>query len=156
MWSGIETWGLKLPCSLDFVICHFAAACRCYALHAIRGIGPSAAGGARRISAGRGLRSLLRAGGRGSASSRTAECLLLGELNCVACHAAPRTWKERMPGRAKLSLAGVGSRLSADDLWLFVRSPQHRKKGTIMPGLFSGEDRDDMALEAHHASISAR
>ena len=74
--------------------------------------------------------------------------LLLGELNCVSCHAAPDAWKDRMPARAKLSLAGVGSRLSADDLWLFVRSPQHRKKGTTMPGLFSGEDRDDTALEA--------
>lgn len=74
--------------------------------------------------------------------------LLLNELNCVSCHAAPKEWKERLPGRAKHSLEGVGSRLSADDLWLFIRSPQHRKKGTTMPGQFSGEDRDDTALEA--------
>ncbi len=74
--------------------------------------------------------------------------LLLGELKCVSCHAAPDAWKDRVPTRAKLSLAGVGSRLSADDIWLFVRSPQHRKKGTTMPGLFSGENRDDAALEA--------
>ena len=74
--------------------------------------------------------------------------LLLSELNCVACHAAPEAWKERLPGRAKLSLTGVGSRLSEDDLWLYVRSPQHRKKGTTMPGMFTGENRDDVALEA--------
>ncbi len=74
--------------------------------------------------------------------------LLLGELQCVSCHGAPKAWKDRLPALAKLSLAGVGSRLSADDLWLFVRSPQHRKKGTTMPGLFSGDDRDDVALEA--------
>lgn len=74
--------------------------------------------------------------------------LLISELNCVSCHAAPETWKERLPGRAKQSLAGAGSSLSADDLWLFVRSPQHRKKGTTMPGQFSGDDRDDVALEA--------
>ncbi len=74
--------------------------------------------------------------------------LLLGELRCVSCHAAPETWQDRMPARAKLSLGGVGSRLSADDIWLFARSPQHRKKGTTMPGLFSGAERDDTALEA--------
>ena len=73
--------------------------------------------------------------------------LLLNELKCASCHAAPEPWKDRLPGRAKLSLAGVGSRLSEDDLWLFIRSPQHRKKGTTMPGLFSGEDRDDTAME---------
>lgn len=74
--------------------------------------------------------------------------LLLNELKCVSCHAAPAAWKEQLPGREKLSLDGVGGRLSQDDLWLFVRSPQHRKKGTTMPGLFSGEDRDDTAIEA--------
>ncbi len=74
--------------------------------------------------------------------------LLLSELQCVSCHAAPEAWKARLPSLAKLSLAGVGSRLSADDLWLYVRSPQHRKKGTTMPGMFSGDDRDDVALEA--------
>ena len=74
--------------------------------------------------------------------------LLLGELKCTACHAVPDRWKDRVPARAKLSLAGVGSRLAADDIWLFVRSPQHRKKGTTMPGLFGGEQRDDVALEA--------
>ncbi len=74
--------------------------------------------------------------------------LLLSELNCVACHAAPDAWKERLPQRGKIKLEGVGSCLSEDDLWLFVRSPQHRKKGTTMPGLFSGEDRDPKIVEA--------
>lgn len=81
--------------------------------------------------------------------------LLLNELNCVACHAAPDNWKERLPGRAKLSLAGVGSRLSEDELWIFVRSPQHRKKGTIMPGMFAGEDRDPKGVEAIAAYLSS-
>ena len=74
--------------------------------------------------------------------------LLLGELNCVACHAPPDAWKERLPQRGKITLDGVGSRLSEDDLWIFIRSPQHRKKGTLMPGLFSGEDRDPKVVEA--------
>jgi len=74
--------------------------------------------------------------------------LLLSELNCVSCHVPSSEWKERLPGRAKISLDGVGSRLGEDDLWLFIRSPQHRKKGTLMPGLFAGEDRDPKAVEA--------
>src|SRR3954469_16289544 len=71
--------------------------------------------------------------------------LLVSELNCVSCHAAPPAWKERLPKRAGHSLAGVGCLWSADDLWLFIRSPQHRKKGTTMPGQFAGEDRADAA-----------
>lgn len=74
--------------------------------------------------------------------------LLLGELNCVSCHAPPDAWKERLPARGKHSLAGVGSRLGADDLWLLIRSPQHRKPGTLMPGMFAGEDRDPSVVEA--------
>ncbi|MCE9519374.1 MAG: c-type cytochrome, partial [Verrucomicrobia bacterium] len=81
--------------------------------------------------------------------------LLLSELQCVSCHIVPEAWKSRLPALAKLSLAGVGSRLSADDLWLFVRSPQHRKKGTTMPGLFSGDDRDDVALESITVYLSS-
>jgi cytochrome c1 len=74
--------------------------------------------------------------------------LLIEELNCWSCHGVPDAWAARLRARAKLSLVGVGNRLSADDLWLFIRSPQHRKKGTTMPGQFSGPDRDDKALEA--------
>jgi cytochrome c1 len=74
--------------------------------------------------------------------------LLLSELNCVSCHAAPKSWKERLPQRGKIVLDGVGSRLSEDDLWIFIRSPQHRKKGTLMPGMFAGEDRDPKIVEA--------
>ncbi|MEZ0277214.1 MAG: c-type cytochrome [Roseimicrobium sp.] len=74
--------------------------------------------------------------------------LLLSELNCVSCHAPADEWRERLPGRAKISLEAVGSRLGEDDLWLFIRSPQHRKKGTLMPGMFAGEDRDPKVVEA--------
>lgn len=74
--------------------------------------------------------------------------LLLQEFNCTGCHAAPKGWADRLPPKPKVSLAGVGSRLSEDDLWLFVRSPQHRKKGTLMPGMFAGEERDPNVVEA--------
>lgn len=74
--------------------------------------------------------------------------LLLAELNCTACHAAPKVWQERLAPKAGPNLAGVGSRLDADQLWLFIRSPQYRKKGTQMPGMFAGEDGDAAKVEA--------
>jgi len=74
--------------------------------------------------------------------------LLLAELNCTACHAAPEAWKQRLAPKAGPNLAGVGSRLDSDQLWLFVRSPQYRKKGTQMPGMFAGEEGDAVKVEA--------
>ena len=74
--------------------------------------------------------------------------LLMAELNCTACHAAPASWKERLAPKPGPNLAGVGSRLSADALWLLIRSPQHRKKGTQMPGLFANEEGDAEKVEA--------
>lgn len=74
--------------------------------------------------------------------------LLLAELNCTACHAAPASWQQRLSAKPGPSLEGIGSRLDADTLWLFVRSPQNRKKGTQMPGLFHGAEGDDEKVEA--------
>ncbi|SKB06004.1 Cytochrome c [Prosthecobacter debontii] len=74
--------------------------------------------------------------------------LLLGELNCTACHTPPKAWQERLAAKPGPNLAGVGSRLDADSLWLLIRSPQHRKKGTQMPGLFANEEGDAEKVEA--------
>jgi mono/diheme cytochrome c family protein len=74
--------------------------------------------------------------------------LLLAELNCTACHVAPKAWQERLAPKQGPILNGVGSRLDADQLWLFVRSPQYRKKGTQMPGMFAGEEGDGAKVEA--------
>lgn len=74
--------------------------------------------------------------------------LLLAELNCTACHAAPEAWKERLKAKPGPDLSAVGSRLDADSLWLMIRSPQSRKKGTQMPGLFAGEEGDEEKVEA--------
>lgn len=82
--------------------------------------------------------------------------LLLAELNCTACHAAPDSWKERLKPKQAPNLGGVGSRLDADTLWLMVRSPQTRKKGTQMPGLFAGEEGDDEKVEALVEYLSAQ
>jgi mono/diheme cytochrome c family protein len=74
--------------------------------------------------------------------------LLLAELNCTACHAAPKSWADRLKPKPGPDLRGVGSRLDPDTLWLMIRSPQSRKKGTQMPGLFAGADGDDEKVEA--------
>jgi cytochrome c1 len=74
--------------------------------------------------------------------------LLLAELNCTTCHAAPAAWKERLAPKDGPVLSSVGSRLDADQLWLFIRSPQFLKKGTQMPGLFAGEEGDAEKVEA--------
>jgi len=82
--------------------------------------------------------------------------LLLAELNCTACHAVPDSWQERLKAKPGPNLSGVGSRLDADTLWLMIRSPQHRKKGTQMPGLFAGEAGDDEKVEALVEFLSAQ
>lgn len=74
--------------------------------------------------------------------------LLMAELNCTACHSVPESWKARLSAKPGPNLSAVGARLDSDSLWLMVRSPQHRKKGTQMPGLFTGEDGDAEKVEA--------
>ncbi len=81
--------------------------------------------------------------------------LLLAELNCTACHVAPKSWDERLKAKAGPDLSAVGSRLDPDTLWLMIRSPQSRKKGTQMPGLFAGEEGDDENVEALVEYLSA-
>lgn len=81
--------------------------------------------------------------------------LLLAELNCTACHAVPESWQERLKSKPGPDLSAVGSRLDADTLWLMIRSPQSRKKGTQMPGLFAGEEGDDEKVEALVEYLSA-
>ncbi|MFM2167625.1 MAG: hypothetical protein RIS79_1996 [Verrucomicrobiota bacterium] len=78
----------------------------------------------------------------------TGGLLLLAELNCTACHEVPKGWRERLKPKPAPDLSAVGSRLDEDTLWLMIRSPQHRKKGTQMPGLFAGEEGDDEKAEA--------
>jgi len=74
--------------------------------------------------------------------------LLLNELNCVACHHAPSGWHDRLPGRERISLAGVGSRLEENVLRGFVQGPQRMKPGTAMPAML----RDDQSSAADDIS----
>lgn len=75
--------------------------------------------------------------------------LLLAELNCAACHVPPSDWQHWLAPKPGPDLRHAGSRLDMNSLWRFIRSPQHRKPGTQMPGLFAGnEDTDAAIIEA--------
>lgn len=78
---------------------------------------------------------------------------LLNELNCVACHAAPEAWRERIPGRAKLSLLDVGDRLAPQKLAEFIRDPHRLKPGTLMPHVAAPGEAESAALVAYLAAL---
>lgn len=72
----------------------------------------------------------------------------MAELRCASCHAFPEAWSGVLTPSPGPDLSRVGSRLNPDALWRMIRSPQHAKKGTQMPGLFTGEEGDDEDVEA--------
>jgi mono/diheme cytochrome c family protein len=74
--------------------------------------------------------------------------LLLAETRCAACHSAPAAWAEKLRPASGPDLDDVGSRMSADALWLWLRSPQHRKRGTLMPGFIGSEEDGPEKAEA--------
>jgi cytochrome c2 len=61
--------------------------------------------------------------------------LLLNELNCVACHAPPDAWRERLPGRGRIALNDVGSKLPEERMAEFIAAPAILKPGTTMPSV---------------------
>ncbi|MEM8953993.1 MAG: c-type cytochrome [Verrucomicrobiota bacterium] len=74
--------------------------------------------------------------------------ILLGELNCVGCHAPPEGWEDRLGANMGPNLAGVGSRMTTEDIHTMIQYPRFMKTGTRMPALFAAEDRDPAAIEA--------
>ena len=82
--------------------------------------------------------------------------LLLNELNCVDCHAPPEKLKRRLKGRLGTNLEGVGSRMDALDIELMIRNPRFVKRGTIMPSLFAGPDRDLEYIKALKHYLSSQ
>lgn len=81
--------------------------------------------------------------------------LLLNELNCVACHEIPDTWREHIPGRGKISLRGIGERMDEAGLRAFVIAPQHLKPGTTMPALVRDDAAAADAIVAYLSSLKA-
>lgn len=80
--------------------------------------------------------------------------LLLNELNCVACHAVPAGWRERLPGRGRIRLEGIGARLPEKILAEYLAAPATVEPGTTMPRLaHAGPEAD--ALAAYLVSLPA-
>src|SRR4051812_44591793 len=75
---------------------------------------------------------------------RTDGQVLLGELNCVVCHASPATTNSR-PGPV---LDQVGQRARVGYLRRFLRDPHQVKPGTLMPQVFADDPERDAKVEA--------
>ena len=73
--------------------------------------------------------------------------LLLGELNCVACHKAEGAAAAQIQANPAPSLADVGHRLRAEWIRDYVKNPHAAKPGTRMPGPPHGMAQAD--IDAH-------
>jgi mono/diheme cytochrome c family protein len=87
-----------------------------------------------------------RALGRGEnpEALRSGGLLLMAELNCTACHAAPEGWREHLAQQPAPDLSAVGARLPLDVLKKFVTQPHQHKPGTRMPAPPSAADQGSM------------
>src|SRR5258707_9110109 len=61
--------------------------------------------------------------------------LLLGELNCVACHQAEASVKTRLFSRESPRLGEAGLGLTPQYVRAFLTNPSAEKPGTTMPDL---------------------
>jgi len=64
--------------------------------------------------------------------------LLIGELNCVACHAASGSFAKWIESKPAPNLDGVATRVKPAYLRRFLEDPQAVDPGTTMPQLFAG------------------
>ncbi len=71
--------------------------------------------------------------------------LLLGELNCTACHAATEGWESRLLTRSSPRLEEIGNRVRPEFLRNFLREPHAVKPGSTMPALLAGHPEADRA-----------
>ncbi|HUG68807.1 MAG TPA: c-type cytochrome [Pirellulaceae bacterium] len=63
--------------------------------------------------------------------------LLIGELNCIACHAAESRAASQLLTKQAPLLDEVGARVRPEYLRAFLADPQKTKPGTTMPNLFA-------------------
>lgn len=63
--------------------------------------------------------------------------LLLGELNCVACHQAEEATTRHLTSRPAPNLEQLGKRVHADYLLKYLENPHAAKPGTLMPDLLT-------------------
>jgi len=66
--------------------------------------------------------------------------ILIGELNCAACHEPSEPVKARLDSREAPKLGPKGVRLTPQWLRAFLENPQAEEPGTLMPDLLAGLD----------------
>lgn len=72
--------------------------------------------------------------------------LLLGELNCISCHAPDAPTETALTRKAAPILDGVGGRVKRNYLREFLSDPHKTKPGTSMPNVLAGlEEKDKVA-----------
>ncbi|MBI1903928.1 MAG: c-type cytochrome [Planctomycetia bacterium] len=69
--------------------------------------------------------------------------LLLGELNCVACHEPPAAAAAHLAPKAAPILDQVGGRVRPEALRAMIADPQKAKPGTTMPDVLSSLPADE-------------
>ena len=107
------------------------------------------------------LRSILITFGLFTASAFGAELpasavgnVMLGELNCTACHAATPQQAAWLLPKVAPTLQEVGSRAGAEWLQRYLASPQETMPGTTMPDLLHGNVEQAEALTHYLLSLS--
>lgn len=75
----------------------------------------------------------------GPESTAPAE-LLLGELNCLSCHAASDDIRARVPTRPAPDLDNIGARIAPSYLERYLADPQSMKPGATMPNIFHASE----------------
>ena len=64
--------------------------------------------------------------------------VLLGELNCLACHPANPAIRARLPARPAPRLGTLGQRVRPAWIARYLQAPHREKPGTLMPDLIAG------------------
>lgn len=83
--------------------------------------------------------------------------ILIGEMNCVACHEAAPVVKERLASRQSPRLGADGVKLTPQWLRAFFANPQATQPGTLMPDMLHGfapAEKDAAADALTHFLIS--
>jgi len=75
--------------------------------------------------------------------------LLLGELQCVACHETDPASADRIWVRQAPDLSAIGSRVTPQFLTDYLKNPQAHVTGTLMPNIFHASEKQarDGAVE---------
>ena len=73
--------------------------------------------------------------------------LLVGELNCISCHAGPEAPLAPVARKLAPILNQVGGRVKVEHLRRYIAEPQLVKPGTTMPNLFAGRPKEEVEAE---------